>query len=67
MAKPLVKRRMAWEKQFLRAIENGYPEKTAANLAGVGTGDVRNWAKRSQGFAEAYDASKARAVPRPRR
>jgi hypothetical protein len=63
----VVNRRPAWEKQFLRAIHNGYLEKTAANLAGVGSGDVKVWQRRSTGFAERYEEAKTNALARPRR
>ena len=62
---PRVKHIPGWEKGFLMAIRNGYNEKTAANTAGVGTGDVQLRLKQSPEFKKRYEEATANRKPRP--
>jgi hypothetical protein len=55
-----------WEKTFLTAIKNGYNERTAANMAGVGTGDILHRSGKSPEFKARYDEAHANRRQRPR-
>lgn len=55
-----------WVNTFLRAIRNGYSEKTAANAAGVGTLDIHNRMKKDESFKLKYEDALANQKERPR-
>lgn len=54
-----------WERTFIQAILNGYNEKTAANAAGVGTGDIRHRVNNDDGFKKRYEEAWAKRKSRP--
>ena len=53
-----------WIKPFLNAIQNGYSEKNAANMSGVGTNAVRQLEDKDPGFRARYDEAQKKARPR---
>lgn len=55
-----------WAKTFLLAIENGYSERTAANAAGVGLGNIKDLATKDAGFKADYENALAVGQSRPR-
>ena len=58
------KLRHGWIKPFLAAIRNGYSEKNAANMSGVGTNAVRSLEDKDPAFKVEYDVAQAKARPR---
>lgn len=56
-----------WAKTFLTALENGYTERTAANAAGVGLGNIKDLCIKDKQFKEdrenALAMGKGRARP----
>jgi hypothetical protein len=53
-----------WIKPFLSAIGNGYSEKNAANMSGVGTNAVHRLADADSAFKARYDEAQKNARPR---
>jgi hypothetical protein len=53
-----------WIKPFLSAIQNGYTEKNAANMSGVGTNAVHNLIEKDPEFGKRYDEAQKNARPR---
>lgn len=54
-----------WEKTFIEAIKQGYNEKTAANAAGVGTGDIKSRVGKDPAFKQRYEEAWAKRKARP--
>lgn len=55
-----------WANTFLRAIENGYSERTAANAAGVGLGNIRDLQAKDERFQQDYENALSVGQSRPR-
>ena len=53
-----------WIKPFLNAIQNGYSEKNAANMSGVGTNAIHNLVDKDPAFKARYDEAQSKARPR---
>ena len=53
-----------WVKPFLNAIQNGYSEKNAANMSGVGTNAVHTLIEKDPAFKAQYDVAQSKARPR---
>ena len=49
-----------WMRPFLLAIENGYTEKNAANMSGVGTYIIHKRVNNDADFKTAYDEALAK-------
>ncbi len=58
------KLRHGWIKPFLNAIQNGYSERNAANMAGESTNTIHRLADKDPDFKVQYDVAKAKARPR---
>jgi len=58
------KLRHGWIKPFLNAIGNGYSERNAANMSGVGTNAVQRLAAMDPDFKTQYDEAQRKARPR---
>lgn len=55
-----------WAKTFLTALENGYSERTAANAAGIGLGNIRDLQAKDPAFQADYENALAIGQTRPR-
>lgn len=54
-----------WEKTYLEAIKQGYNNKTAANLAGVGTAEVNKRMGRDPKFKQRVEETVQNKKARP--
>lgn len=55
-----------WAKTFITALENGYTERTAANAAGVGLGNIRDLCNKDPEFKARYEHAVASGQNRAR-
>ena len=53
-----------WVRPFLAATKNGYNERNAANMAGVGTGVIHRRMESDSEFKENYEKTLATQKPR---
>ena len=58
------KLRHGWIKPFLNAIQNGYSEKNAANMAGESTNTIHRLADKDPEFQAKYHEAQKKARPR---